>query len=398
MPKATRLVAVLLIGAVLLPVTGSSMSRMFAAPQSGVSPTLGTAESFRVLGASTVTNTGPTVVNGDLGVKPGTAVTGFPPGIVVPPGKIYAGVAVAQKAQSDVTTAYNALTGQACNVDLTGQDLGGLTLTPGVYCFSTSAQLTGALTLNALGDPNAVFIFKIGSTLTTASNSSVIVINGGSTCNVFWQVGSSATLGTSTQFEGNVLALVSITLNTSVRLNGRALARTGAVTLDSNTISLTCAAAPVSTNTPVPVSTNTPVPVPTFTPVSVPTNTSVPLPTNTPVPSAVELLYFVASMNGQTVALNWATAEEVDNYGFNLYRAPVDDFSQAELIHFEPSDIQGGSSSGATYQYLDAPPLQGAWWYWLADIDTHGIQSSHISVAVAVQLRFQVYLPWTGKQ
>jgi len=116
------------------------------------------------------------------------------------------------------------------------------------------------------------------------------------------------------------------------------------------------------------------------------------------VPSAVELLYFVASMNGQTVALNWATAEEVDNYGFNLYRAPVDDFSQAELIHFEPSDIQGGSSSGATYQYLDAPPLQGAWWYWLADIDTHGIQSSHISVAVAVQLRFQVYLPWTGKQ
>ena len=111
----------------------------------------------------------------------------------------------------------------------------------------------------------------------------------------------------------------------------------------------------------------------------------------------MELLYFVVTRNGQTVVLNWATAEEVDNYGFNLYRAPVDDFAQAELIHFEPSAIQGGTGSGATYRYLDTPPVQGTWWYWLADIDTHGIQTLYNpSVAIAVQLHFQIYLPGWG--
>ena len=136
-------------------------------------PMLGTAESFGVLGGSTVTNTGPTVINGNLGVSPGLAITGFPPGIVLPPGAIHAGDAVAQQAQSDVTIAYNALAGQACDADLTGLDLGGLTLTPGVYCFDTSAQLTGKLTLDVQGNANAVFIFQIGSTLTTAPDSSV---------------------------------------------------------------------------------------------------------------------------------------------------------------------------------------------------------------------------------
>jgi Ice-binding-like len=186
-----------------------------------------------------VTNTGPTVINGNLGVSPGSAATGFPPGIVVPPGTIHTADAVGAGAQSDNTIAYNALAGQVCNLNLTGQDLGGLTLVPGVYCFSSSAQLTGALTLNAQGNPNAVFIFQIGSTLTTASNSSVNIINGGSPCNVFWQVGSSAALGTTTSFMGNILALTSITLNTSTRLSGRALAQNGAVTLDSNTVSIT---------------------------------------------------------------------------------------------------------------------------------------------------------------
>jgi len=127
---------------------------------------------------------------------------------------------------------------------LTGQDLGGLTLTPGVYCFTSSAQLTGTLTLNAQGNANAVFIFKMGSTLTTASNSSVVMINGGSPCNVFWQVGSSATLGTTTSFIGNILALTSITLTTNATVNGRALARNGAVTLDSNTVTAACATPP----------------------------------------------------------------------------------------------------------------------------------------------------------
>ena len=195
---------------------------------------LGTAEAFAVLGASTVTNTGPSVINGDLGVSPGTAVTGFPPGIVN--GTIHVADAVALQAQSDLTTAYNDAAGRACDVDLTDQDLGGLTLTSGVYCFSSSAQLTGTVTLDAQGDSNAVFIFQIGSTLTTASNSSVSLINGALLCNVFWQIGSSATLGTTTDFKGNILALASITMTTSATLDGRALAQTGAVTLDANIV------------------------------------------------------------------------------------------------------------------------------------------------------------------
>jgi hypothetical protein len=197
---------------------------------------LGTAEDFAVLGASTVTNTGPTLVTGELGLSPGTAVTGFPPGIVV--GTLHVTDAVALQAQSDANTAFNALSGMACDFDLTGQDLGGLTLVPGVYCFSSSAQLTGALTLDALGDPAAAFVFVIRSTLTTASNSSVSVINGGTACNVFWVVGSSATLGTSTEFLGNVLATASITLTTDVQVDGRLMALTGAVTLDSNSVTL----------------------------------------------------------------------------------------------------------------------------------------------------------------
>ncbi|HEX7395439.1 MAG TPA: ice-binding family protein [Anaerolineaceae bacterium] len=204
-----------------------------------IAPGLGTVTSYAVLAGSTATNTGSTVVNGDLGVSPGSAFTGFPPGIVVPPGTIHAANAVALQAQNDLTTAYNGLTNQACDVNLTGQDLGGLTLTPGVYCYDSSAQLTGTLTLNAQGDPNSVFVFQIGSTLTTASNSSVLITNGGSACNVFWQVRTSATLGTTTAFQGNILALTSITLNTGAGIvPGRALARNGAVTMDTNDISI----------------------------------------------------------------------------------------------------------------------------------------------------------------
>jgi uncharacterized repeat protein (TIGR02543 family) len=198
---------------------------------------LGTAASFAVLAGSTVTNTGPTVVTGNLGVWPGLAITGFPPGDVVS-GTIHWGDAVAQQAQSDLTTAYNDLAGMACDTNLTGQDLGGMTLTPGVYCFDPSAQLTGDLILDALGNPNALFVFQISSTLTTASASSVTLINGAWSDNVFWQVGSSATLGTVTNFKGNIVALTSITLNTAATIDGRALARNGAVTLDTNIITL----------------------------------------------------------------------------------------------------------------------------------------------------------------
>ena len=197
-------------------------------------PLLGTASSFVVLGGSTVTSTGLSVLTGDLGVSPGTAITGFGPGIVN--GTIHAGDPVAAQAQSDLTTAYNGLAGLPCGTSLTGQDLGGKTLAPGVYCFTSSAQLTGTLTLDAQGNPDAVFMFQIGSTLTTATNAAVVMINGGRDCNVFWQVGSSATLGTGTKFTGNIVALASITLTTGVSLSGRALARTGAVTMDTNTL------------------------------------------------------------------------------------------------------------------------------------------------------------------
>jgi hypothetical protein len=230
-PRALRL---LVLSSVLL-----SLSTLSAFADS---ISLGTAGSFAVLAGSTVTNTGSSVVlNGSVGVWPGSAVTGFLPGIVNAPGTIHIGDAVAQIAQSDLTTAYNAAMGLAATKNLTGQDLGGLTLPPGVYSFANSAQLTGTLTLNTLGNPNAVFVFQIGSTLTTASSSSVVFSNSLTDSNVFWQVGSSATLGTTTSFEGNILALTSITLNTGATIGcGSALARNGAVTLDSNTIGGGC--------------------------------------------------------------------------------------------------------------------------------------------------------------
>lgn len=230
-----------LVASVSVAVLCSGAAQAFAQ----IAPSLGAASSFAVLGGSTVTNTGATTVTGDLGVQPGTAVVGFPPGLVN--GTIHAGNGVALSAQTSVITAWNSLTSQACTQDLTGQNLGGLTLTPGVYCFSSSAPLVGTLTLNAQGNPAAVFIFKIGSTLITASGSSTLVTNGGSACNVFWQVGSSATLGTTTNFAGNLLALASITLTTGTNMVGRALARTGAVTLDSNTVSNAACAVPVPT-------------------------------------------------------------------------------------------------------------------------------------------------------
>ena len=221
----------------------------FHAALAQTAPTLGAAQSFAVLGASTVTNTGATIITGDLGVSPGTAVTGFPPGIMNG-GATHAADAVALLAQNATTAAYINLAGQICPVSNTfgvPTDLAGMTLVPGVYCFASSAGLTGTLTLDALGNPNAVWVFQIASTLITGVNSTVAIINGGQSCNVFWQVGSSATLNVGTTFIGNILALTSIALQTDADVFGRALARNGAVTMDTNTVQFAaCAVQPVT--------------------------------------------------------------------------------------------------------------------------------------------------------
>ncbi len=208
-----------------------------------VAPSLGAAGDFAVLG-STVTNTGPSYVTGSLGS--GSAITGLAPATVT--GALHAADGVALGAQSDTAAAFLELAGRACDTTYAQvTELGGQTLGPGVYCFSSSAQLTGTLTLDGAGNPDAVWVFKTASTLVTASNANVLLIGGAQSCNVFWQVGSSATLGTGTSFAGNILALASITLATNANLSGRALARHGAVTLDSNTVSLaTCGMHPGS--------------------------------------------------------------------------------------------------------------------------------------------------------
>lgn len=223
------------LNAMLLAIVASVSFQEWASAQI---PSLGAAESFAVLGATTVTNTGATTITGDVGVSPGTAITGFPPGVVTQ-GALHANDSVAVAAHASASTAYNELADTSCGTPLSNPDLGGLTLPPGVYCFATSAQLAGTLTLDAQGDPNAIFVIKTGTTLTTASGSAVNLINGARSNNVFFQVGSSATLGTATVFQGNIIAFTSVTLTTGASImSGRALAINGAVTLDTNNITV----------------------------------------------------------------------------------------------------------------------------------------------------------------
>jgi len=199
-------------------------------------PGLGSAGKFAVLAGTTVTNTGGTIIMDDLGVSPGTAVTGFPPGTVVG-GAIYSADATALDAQNALVTAYNAAAASKTTTTVPDVgNIGGRTLTPGVYTSASSMLLDGTVTLNGEGNPNAVWIFQTGSTLVTGSASKVVLENGAQPCNVYWQIGSSATLGTGSTFVGTVMALTSITVTTDVTVAGRTLARNGAVTLDTDTI------------------------------------------------------------------------------------------------------------------------------------------------------------------
>jgi uncharacterized repeat protein (TIGR01451 family) len=195
---------------------------------------LGTAANFAVLAGSTITSTGPTTINGDLGLSPGTSVTGFPPGQVN--GTIHAADSLALQAQADLTSAYDDAAARPVTATVP-VELGGTTETPGTYDSAAGTfGITGTLTLDAQGNPDAVFIFQAASTLITAAASNVNLINGAQASNVFWVVGSSATLGSNSALQGNVLALTSITVTTGTIIDGRALALNGAVTLDTNTI------------------------------------------------------------------------------------------------------------------------------------------------------------------
>src|SRR5436190_7563762 len=196
---------------------------------------LGSAAEYAVLGGSTVTSTGATAVTGDLGVAPGTDVVGFPPGTV--DGTIHPADAAAAQAQLDLTTAYYDAAGRIIDSVAVSGNLGGQTLTPGLYTSTSSLEISsGDLTLDAQGDVNAVFIFQMASTLTTTAGRQVILSGGAKAANVYWQVGSSATLGTTSVFKGNILALASITVTTGAAVEGRLLALTGAVTLDANIV------------------------------------------------------------------------------------------------------------------------------------------------------------------
>ncbi|MDN3354282.1 ice-binding family protein [Actinomadura sp. DC4] len=257
--RPARALALAGLAGVLVGVAGPARASTAPAPVP-----LGAAASFAVLAGSTVTNTGPTTVTGDLGLSPGTSVTGFPPGQVN--GTEHIADAAASQAKNDLTTAYDNAAARPAT-ETVPVELGGTTKTPGVYDSPAGTfGITGTLTLDAQGDPNAVFIFKAASTLITASASSVNLVNGAQACNVFWSVGSSATLGTDSTLRGNIMAQASITVTTGVIVDGRVLARSAAVTLDTDTITRpNCAKSAVGTTTTLTSSVNS---VPVGQPVS----------------------------------------------------------------------------------------------------------------------------------
>ncbi len=277
---------VLAVSVVAVLALGSTLVVLDQLPAEAADPpvSLGTTGSFSVLGAETVTNTGPSVLGQSLGVHPGTTAPGFPPGIVG--GEVHLGDAVALQAKSDLTAAYGDAAGRTPFINLPAE-LGGQTLTPGTYRLP-AAQLTGTLTLDTLGDPAAVFIFQLTSSLTTATDSEVAFLGDAASCNVYWQIAESAVIGTGTDFVGTVMASTSISMDSGATLEGRALARTGEVTLINNTITAPVCDVPTPTDTPTETPTETPSPTdtPTVTPVPTvaPSDTPAPVTPENPAP------------------------------------------------------------------------------------------------------------------
>ncbi|HWD95596.1 MAG TPA: ice-binding family protein [Acidimicrobiales bacterium] len=245
-----KIVAVGVLGAITF--VGFASGPAFAA----TAINLGGATPYAVVAGTTITNTGGTVITGNIGLSPGTSITGFPPGLVS--GTTGAANATSLAAQTSATAAYGVAAGATPFTTVAAGTIGGTTLSPGVYTSASAMQLTGPVTLDAGGDASAVFIFQAGSTLTTASGASVVLEGGAQACNVFWQVGSSATLGSTTSFVGTILALASITLNSGASVDGRLLAQTGAVTLNDNLITVpTCATGASTTTSTTPSATTT---------------------------------------------------------------------------------------------------------------------------------------------
>jgi len=229
---------------------------LLAATANAQAVSLGSAVNFGAVAATTITNSGQTIVNGELGLSPGSSITGFPPGLS---GTIHINDAEAVAAQADAHNAYNQAVALAFTTDLSGSDLGGKTLTAGVYHFDTTATLNGILTLDGGGNSSSVFVFQIGTTFMTGAAAQVVLTNGAQACNVFFQVGSSATLGGGTIFAGNILAFTSISLNTAVSVQGGLYALNGAVTLLDNNVTAqnTCAPGTSSSTTKSSTSTGT---------------------------------------------------------------------------------------------------------------------------------------------
>ena len=290
---------------------------------------LGDAARFGVLGATTVTNAGNTTIEGDLGLSPGTSVTGFPPGVVN--GTIF--IDPAQEAvdgQASLTTAYNDAAGRAPDQEFAGAaDLSNMILDPGVYKSTGSFEITSAvLTLDAGGDANAVWIFQMATTLTVGSGMEVVLSGGAQAANVFWQVGSSATIGTNAVFNGTIMALTSIALNAGATMGGRALADNGAVTLDDNTVTIPANGAPLP----------------------------------------VELSLFSATVDGLDVVLHWETLSERNSSGFEVQYLP----SGIGLKTLAFVAGAGNSTDRLSYEYRVTELGSGTHRFRLKQIDFNG--------------------------